>query len=80
MPLIIKITLRNCDCIPERRVETTLSDGTVITAEALGEGFQQYGGTTMQMWLTLPVVRHYLSWLHGAKLPKPMRHKTEIKD
>ena len=48
-----------------RRIKVTLTNGTRIFIESCYEGWQQYGGTTEELSLTMHLAEKYNDWLHG---------------
>ena len=63
------VTILFGEAVDDRKIEVTLSDGTVITIEALHESWQQYGGTTDDLYITQPIAEAHNDWLHGGELP-----------
>lgn len=64
-PIIKDIILLNEDDIENREVLVTLSNGTQVYIDACYESFQQWGNTTDELWITLPIAEEYNDWLHG---------------
>jgi hypothetical protein len=55
---------------PDRRkLRLRLSNGTEISAVALYESWQQWGGTHDELCVTQPVVERHNDWLHGGERP-----------
>ena len=50
-----------------RKVKVTLTNGTKITIVPCCESWEQYGGTTDELRVTVPVADKYNAWLHGAE-------------
>ena len=48
-----------------RKVKCTLTNGTRIYIESCYESWAQYGGTTDELWATVPIAEKYNRWLHG---------------
>lgn len=48
-----------------RKIKVTLSDNSRTYIESCFEGWQQYGNTTNNLWLTVPIAEKYNRWLHG---------------
>ena len=48
-----------------RKIKVTLTNGTKIYIESCYESYQQYGGTTDELWLTISIAEKYNDWLHG---------------
>lgn len=48
-----------------RQVKVTLTNGHVIRIDRCHESWEQYGGTTEELWLTMPIAKKYNAWLHG---------------
>lgn len=61
-----KIELLNGDKVEEREVKVTLSNGTEIHIVPCYESWQQYGGTTEELRLTVVIAERYNAWLHGT--------------
>lgn len=53
----------------QRKLRLELSNGTRITAEACYESWQQWGGTTEELGVTVPIVEAHNDWLHGGSRP-----------
>ena len=65
----MKITSINLlDNNGDRKIEVTISNGTVITIVACQESWEQYGGTLDELYLTADVTERYNKWLHGGDL------------
>lgn len=64
-PTIIDINLIDNEDPEQRRIETTLSNGTVVKAESCYESWQQWGGTETELYITMPVAEALLFWLQG---------------
>lgn len=62
---IKKIDLLYVNQPKKRKVKVTLSNKTIIYIESCYESWQQYGGTTDELWLTVPIAEKYNNWLHG---------------
>ena len=65
---IRKIELLYVNQPNRRKVKVTLTNGTRIYIESCYESWQQYGGTTEELYLTMPIAEKYNEWLHGEKL------------
>lgn len=50
-----------------RKVKVTLTNGTKITIVPCCESWEQFGGTTEELRVTVPVADKYNAWLHGAE-------------
>lgn len=50
-----------------RKIKVTLTNGTKITIEPCHESWEQFGGTTDELRLTVPVADKYNPWLHGGE-------------
>ena len=50
-----------------RKVKVTLTNGTKITIIPCHESWEQFGGTTEELRVTVPVADKYNAWLHGAE-------------
>ena len=62
-----KIELLNVDKVEDREVKVTLSNGTEVHIVACYESWQQYGGTTEELGLTVDIAERYNAWLHGEE-------------
>jgi len=61
--------------VPSRRqLKITLSNGTVVRAEACYESWQQWGGRESELWITMPVVENHNDWLHGGCRPASLKN------
>lgn len=49
-----------------RKIKVELSTGSIITIEACHESWEQYGGTTEELYITMPTAEKYNDWLHGG--------------
>ena len=49
-----------------RKVKVTLTNGTRVYIESCYESWQQYGGTTEELYVTMPIAEKYNNWLHGC--------------
>lgn len=54
-----------------RKIKVTLENNTKIYIESCHESYEQYGGITDELSLTVPVADKYNSWLHGYGKGKP---------
>lgn len=48
----------------KRKIKCVLTNGTVIYIERCYESWQQYGGTTSELYVTMPIAEQYNWWLH----------------
>lgn len=64
-PKIKKVELLYQNVISRRQVKVTLTNGTIIRVVSCYESWEQYGGTTEELWLTVPIAERYNDWLHG---------------
>lgn len=48
-----------------RKIKVTLTDGSRTYIESCYEAWQQYGNTTENLWITVPIADKYNDWLHG---------------
>lgn len=53
----------------KRQLKIILSNRRVIRAEACHESWEQWGGTTEELYVTMPVVENHNDWLHGGERP-----------
>lgn len=65
---IRKIELLYVNQPNRRKVKVTLTNGTRIYIESCYESWQQCGGTTEELYLTMPIAEKYNEWLHGEEL------------
>jgi hypothetical protein len=56
-----------------RKLKIKLSSGSIITAEACHESWEQWGGTTKELYITMPIVEAHNKWLHGGERPSCKR-------
>lgn len=66
-PEVTNMELRNVNDKQHREVLVTLSNGTVITIVGYAGGFEQFGGTTREFRITLPLAWKFAGWLNGKK-------------
>lgn len=64
---VVRIDLLNADDIENRQVKVTLSNGTEITIVRCWESWEQYGGTTDELRITINIADKYNNWLHGLE-------------
>lgn len=62
-----RIELLNVDKVEDGKVKVTLSNGTEVHIVACYESWQQYGGTTEELGLTVDIAERYNTWLHGEE-------------
>lgn len=53
----------------KRELKIKLSNGTTIRACACHESWEQWGGTTEELYITMPIVEAHNEWLHGGNKP-----------
>jgi hypothetical protein len=53
----------------QRQLKITLSNGTIVRAEACYESWEQWGTTTDELFITMPIVEKHNGWLHGGNRP-----------
>lgn len=63
-----KIELLSVDKVEDREVKVTLSNGMEIHIVPCYESWQQYGGTTEELGLTVDIAERYNGWLHGEEV------------
>lgn len=68
-PYIKSITYLHENRKSARKLKIALSNGTIIYAESCYESWQQWGGTTSELQITMPVVENHNDWLHGGDRP-----------
>ena len=61
---ISKVELQYWSQPKRRRIKVHLSNGTKVYIERSWEAWQQYGGTTQELFITQPIARDYNGWLH----------------
>ena len=64
---IKKIELIGQNRPKNRKVKVTLTNGTKITIVPCCESWEQFGGTTEELYVTVPMADKYNAWLHGAE-------------
>ena len=47
-----------------RKIKVRLNNGTRIYIERCHESWEQYGGTTKELFVTMPIAEKYNGWLH----------------
>ncbi len=52
-----------------RKLKIKLSNNRIITAEKCHESWEQWGGNTEELFLTMPIVEQHNEWLHGGNRP-----------
>lgn len=67
-PKIKKIEFLFKNQVERRRIKVTLTNKSVIYIEACHESWEQWGGTTDELYITMPIAEKYNDWLHGAEL------------
>ena len=67
-PEVKDILLCGHDDPANRRVEVTLSNGTVVKIGRCHEGFQQYDATEREMRITADIAWRFVGWLNGRSL------------
>jgi hypothetical protein len=65
---IKKIELLYQNQVSRRKIKVTLTNGTIIYIEKCYESWQQYGGTTDELRLTVPIADAFNDWLHGGEI------------
>ena len=53
-----------------RKLVMVLSNGTTVRACVCQESWEQWGGTTDDLFVTLRTVEKYNDWLHGGDCPE----------
>ena len=51
-----------------RKIKVTLTNKKKIYIERCYESWEQYGGTTDELYITMPIAERYNDWLHGEDL------------
>lgn len=64
---IKKIELQYVNQPNRRRVKVTLSNGDKVYIERCYEAWEQYGSTTENFFLTVPIAEKYNGWLHNEE-------------
>lgn len=64
-PKIRKVEFLYVSQPKRRKIKVTLTNGTRIYIEPCYESWQQYGGTTDELCITMPIAERYNWWLHG---------------
>jgi hypothetical protein len=70
----MKTTVKKIEYLSENRkskraLKITLSNKTVIRAMSCHESWEQWGGTTEELYITMPIVELHNDWLHGGSKP-----------
>ena len=50
-----------------RKIKVKLNTGSTIYIERCYESWEQYGGTTDELYITMPIAERYNDWLHGME-------------
>lgn len=53
-----------------RELKITLSNKRVIRVAACYESWEQWGGTSDELYVTMPTVERHNTWLHGGPRPE----------
>ena len=69
-PTIKKIEYLNENRPSRRQLKITLSNKRVIRAESCHESWEQWGGTTEELYITMSTVEDHNEWLHGGPRPR----------
>ena len=51
-----------------RKIKVLLTNNTRIYIESCYESWQQYGGNTDELYITMPIAEKFNKWLHGGNL------------
>jgi len=70
----MKTTVKKIEYLHEnqksrRELKITLSNKIVIRAAKCHESWEQWGGTTPELFITMPIVERHNEWLHGGSKP-----------
>jgi hypothetical protein len=52
-----------------RQLKITLSNKRTIRAESCHESWEQWGGSTDDLYISMPTVEQHNDWLHGGERP-----------
>lgn len=63
-PKIRRVELLYYNQPSRRKVKVTLTNGTRIYIERCYESWEQYGGTLIELQVTMPIAEQYNEWLH----------------
>lgn len=63
------ITYLNENKKSKRELKVKLDNGTTIRIGACYESWQQWGGTTEELYVTMPIAESHNEWLHGGERP-----------
>lgn len=66
---ITKITFFGESRPKKRKVKVKLNTGSTVTIEPCHESWEQFGGTTEELYITMPIAEKYNDWLHGEEMP-----------
>lgn len=50
-----------------RKIKVTMKSGNIVYIERCYESWEQYGGTTAELYETMPIADEYNGWLHGEE-------------
>jgi hypothetical protein len=53
----------------KRELKIKLNNSTTVRASACHESWEQWGGTTEELYITMPFVEAHNDWLHGGSKP-----------
>ena len=55
--------------IPSRRkIKVTLTNNVIVYIVPCHESYEQYGGNSDELYITLPIAMKFNGWLHGKDL------------
>jgi hypothetical protein len=69
LPYVKSITYLHENRPSQRQLKIKLSNGTTVKAEACYESWQQWGGTSAELCITMDIVEQHNDWLHGGSRP-----------
>lgn len=53
--------------LKRRKIKVALTNGTIIYIQPCHDSYEQYGGTSDELRLTVSIAERFNSWLHGKK-------------
>lgn len=68
----VSVVYNNVDQIGEREAVVSLSTGSEVHICVCYESWQQYGGTTPELRVTMPFADMLNDWLHGIDIFPPL--------
>lgn len=63
---VTKVEFINVDSVEDRECICTLNNGTEVHIASCYESWEQWGGTTNELFVTMPIAER-IDWLHGLE-------------